>query len=44
MKKEVYKPKQNNIIKLELYFKKIEKDGKQKDKRVNTESITTTGR
>ena len=39
MKKEVYKPKQNNIIKLELYLKKIEKDGKQKDKLVNTESI-----
>ena len=44
MKKEVYKPKQNNIIKLELYLKKIEKYGKQKDKRVNTESSTTTGR
>jgi hypothetical protein len=40
MKKEVYKPKQNNIVKLELYLKKIEKDGKQKDKRVNSESIT----
>jgi hypothetical protein len=39
MKKEVYKPKQNNIIKLELYLKKIEKDGKQKDKRTNSESI-----
>ena len=39
MKKEVYKPKQNNIVKLELYLKKIEKDGKQKDKRVNSESI-----
>jgi hypothetical protein len=37
MKKEVYKPKQNNIIKLELYLKKIEKDGKQKDKRTNSE-------
>jgi hypothetical protein len=44
MKKEVYKPKQNNIIKLELYLKKIEKDGRQKDKRVNTESSTITGR
>lgn len=44
MKKEVYKPKQNNIIKLELYLKKIEKDGKQKDKRVNSESGTVTGR
>jgi len=42
MKKEVYKPKQNNIIKLELYLKKIEKDGRQKDKRVNTESSTIT--
>jgi hypothetical protein len=42
MKKEVYKPKQNNIIKLELYLKKIEKDGRQKDKRGNTESSTTT--
>lgn len=40
MKKEVYKPKQNNIIKLELYLKKINKDGKQKDKRTNTESGT----
>jgi hypothetical protein len=39
MKKEVYKPKQNNIIKLELYLKKIEKDGKQKDKRTNSEGI-----
>lgn len=37
MKKEVYKPKQNNVIKLELYLKKIEKDGKQKDKRTNSE-------
>lgn len=44
MKKEVYKPKQNNIIKLELYLKKIEKDGKQKDKRTNSESSTITGR
>jgi hypothetical protein len=44
MKKEVYKPKQNNVIKLELYLKKIEKDGKQKDKRINTEGSTTTGR
>jgi len=44
MKKEVYKPKQNNIIKLELYLKKIEKDGKQKDKRVNSEGSTVTGR
>jgi len=44
MKKEVYKPKQNNIIKLELYLKKIEKDGKQKDKRTNSEGSTTTGR
>ena len=43
MKKDVYKPKQNNIIKLELYLKKIEKDGRQKDKRVNTESSTVTG-
>jgi len=43
MKKEVYKPKQNNIIKLELYLKKIEKDGRQKDKRVNTKSSTVTG-
>jgi hypothetical protein len=39
MKKEVYKPKQNNIIKLELYLKKINKDGKQKDKRTNSEGI-----
>jgi len=44
MKKDVYKPKQNNIIKLELYLKKIEKDGRQKDKRVNTKSSTVTGR
>ena len=44
MKKEVYKPKQNNVIKLELYLKKIEKDGKQKDKRTNSESSTTTRR
>ncbi len=44
MKKEVYKPKQNNVIKLELYLKKIEKDGKQKDKRTNSEGSTTTGR
>jgi len=44
MKKEVYKPKQNNVIKLELYLKKIEKDGKQKDKRTNSEGITTAGR
>ena len=44
MKKEVYKPKQNNIIKLELYLKKIEKDGRQKDKRVNSESSTVTRR
>ena len=43
MKKEVYKPKQNNIVKLELYLKKIEKDGKQKDKRVNTEGSTIRG-
>jgi hypothetical protein len=42
MKKEVYKPKQNNIIKLELYLKKINRDGRQKDKRVNTESSTVT--
>lgn len=41
MIREVYKPKKNNIIKLELYLKKINKDGKQKDKRVNTESSTT---
>jgi hypothetical protein len=44
MIREVYKPKQNNVIKLELYLKKIEKDGKQKDKRTNSEGITTTGR
>jgi hypothetical protein len=44
MIREVYKPKQNNVVKLELYLKKIEKDGRQKDKRVNTESSTTTGR
>jgi hypothetical protein len=44
MKKEVYKPKQNNVIKLELYLKKIEKDGKQKDKRTNSEGSTTSGR
>lgn len=31
MSKEVYKPKQNNVIKLELYLKKLEKDGKRKD-------------
>lgn len=42
MIREVYKPKQNNVVKLELYLKKIEKDGKQKDKRTNTESSTTT--
>jgi hypothetical protein len=42
MIREVYKPKQNNIIKLELYLKKIEKDGRQKDKRGNTESSTTS--
>jgi len=42
MIREVYKPKQNNIIKLELYLKKIEKDGRQKDKRGNTESSTIT--
>ena len=44
MIREVYKPKQNNVVKLELYLKKINKDGRQKDNRVNTESITTTGR
>ena len=44
MIREVYKPKQNNVFKLELYLKKIKKDGRQKDKRVNTESSTTTGR
>ena len=37
MIRDVYKPKQNNVIKLELYLKKIEKDGKQKDKRTNSE-------
>jgi hypothetical protein len=37
MKKEVYKPKQNNIIKLELYLKKIEKNGNNKDKRLSSE-------
>jgi hypothetical protein len=41
MIREVYKPKQNNVVKLELYLKKIEKDGKQKDKRTNTEISTT---
>ena len=44
MIREVYKPKQNNVVKLELYLKKINKDGKQKNKRVNTESSTITGR
>ena len=44
MIREVYKPKQNNVVKLELYLKKINKDGRQKDKRVNTESSTITGR
>ena len=44
MIREVYKPKQNNVVKLELYLKKINKDGRQKDKRANTESGTTTGR
>jgi hypothetical protein len=44
MIREVYKPKQNNVIKLELYLKKIEKDGRQKNKRSNTEGSTTTGR
>lgn len=43
MIREVYKPKQNNVIKLELYLKKIEKDGKQKDKRTNSEGSTTRG-
>jgi hypothetical protein len=43
MKKEVYKPKQNNIVKLELYLKKLEKDGKQEDKRVNSKGSTITG-
>ena len=42
MIREVYKPKQNNVVKLELYLKKIEKDGRQKDKRSNTEGSTTT--
>jgi hypothetical protein len=42
MIREVYKPKQNNVIKLELYLKKINKDGKQKDKRTNIEGITVT--
>ena len=42
MIREVYKPKQNNVVKLELYLKKIEKDGKQKDKRTNTKGGTTT--
>jgi len=42
MIREVYKPKQNNVVKLELYLKKIEKDGKQKDKRTNTEGSTIT--
>jgi hypothetical protein len=42
MIREVYKPKQNNVIKLELYLKKIEKDGRQKDKRSNTEGGTIT--
>ena len=41
MIREVYKPKQNNVIKLELYLKKIEKDGRQKNKRSNTEGSTT---
>ena len=41
MIREVYKPKQNNVVKLELYLKKIEKDGKQKDKRTNSEGGTT---
>ena len=44
MIREVYKPKQNNVIKLELYLKKIEKDGRQKDKRSNTEGRAITGR
>ena len=43
MIREVYKPKQNNVVKLELYLKKIEKDGKQKDKRTNSEGSTTRG-
>jgi hypothetical protein len=41
MIREVYKPKQNNVIKLELYLKKINKYGKQKDKRTNSEGSTT---
>ena len=44
MIREVYKPKQNNVVKLELYLKKINKDGRQKDKRVNTEGSTITRR
>lgn len=44
MIREVYKPKQNNVVKLELYLKKINKDGRQKDKRSNTEGSATTGR
>ena len=42
MIREVYKPKQNNVIKLELYLKKKEKDGRQKNKRSNTEGGTIT--
>ena len=42
MIREVYKPKQNNVIKLKLYIKKIEKDGRQKNKRSNTEGGTIT--
>ena len=42
MIREVYKPKQNNVSTLELYLKKIEKDGRQKNKRSNTEGSTTT--
>ena len=30
-----YKPKQDNIVKLELYLKKIN-NGREKDKRVNS--------
>jgi hypothetical protein len=30
-----YKPKQDNIVKLELYLKKVE-NGREKDKRVNS--------
>lgn len=30
-----YKPKKTNVIKLELFLKKIE-DGREKDKRVNS--------